>query len=246
LDPAPAPWRTIESSPPGGSTDDGVAAGSSARPSRTALAIFALAGLVVLASFVVAVGSGAGGSLEVDGGSPAAVVSDPGGAGPGAADGSAPVDGDRVVVEIVGAVAHPGVFHLPVGARIGDLVEAAGGFGPRVDTTRASSLNLAAVLKDGDQVRVPSRDDAPIATPPSAAAGGSGSGAGSGPSAPVDLNRATSAELEALPGIGPVTAGKIVASREAAGRFVAVEDLRTRKLVGEKLFEQLKPLVTVG
>ncbi len=182
----------------------------------------------------------------VDGGTSAVPSADPRGTGAApVALGGEPV----VVVEIVGAVERPGVFRLPAGARVGDLVDAAGGFGPRVDTERAGSLNLAAVLKDGDQVRVPSRDDAPPTRAPAAAADPGvpgGTGAGAGPAAPVDLNRATNAELEALPGIGPVTAAKIIASREDTGRFATVEDLRTRKLVGEKLFEQLKPLVTVG
>jgi competence protein ComEA len=152
-----------------------------------------------------------------------------------------------IVVEIVGAVRQPGVFKLPVGSRIGDLVQAAGGYGPRLDATRASlDLNLAAKLADGDRVVVPSRDDTASSTSGTAPGGGSGSGpsAGVGGAAVVDLNRATSAELEALPGIGPVTAGKIITSREEQP-FTAVDDLRTRKLVGAKTFDGLKDLVSV-
>jgi len=132
------------------------------------------------------------------------------------------------------------VYHLPSGARIGDAITAAGGFGPRVAANRVSAeLNLAAPLLDGDRVLVPSRDDA---SPPGGTSGGTGTRASPGL---VDLNRATEAELDALPGIGPVTAAKIVASRRETP-FRSVDELRSRGLVGQKTFDKLRPLITVG
>jgi competence protein ComEA len=198
-------------------------------------------------AFVLAFGAGSAGSVEVDGGVP---FSSPRSSEGGAAfvSGSAAPDATLVVVEIVGAVDHPGVFRLPAGSRVGDLVAAAGGFGARVDTERAArDLNLASALHDGDQIRVPSRDDPAASAGSNAGSGGSGAsggGVGSGMSGPVSLNKATAEELDTLPGIGPVTAAKIIASREETP-FTAVDDLRTRKLVGEKTFGQIKDLVTV-
>ena len=143
----------------------------------------------------------------------------------------------EILVDVTGAVVEPGLYRLGAGARVGAAIEAAGGYSPRADVDRiGAELNLAAVLADGDQVRVPSRDDAAPSHPPTGGGGGGGL---------VNLNDASQAELEALPGIGPVTAGKIVEAR-AEARFRTVDELRERGLVGEKTFEQIRPLVTAG
>jgi competence protein ComEA len=194
--------------------------------------------LLAVVAFFLAFGTGSGGTVILEGGAPLGSVPSAAIGVAGGATGSAP----DLIVEIVGAVVRPGVYRVPPDSRIGDLVEAAGGYGARVDADRASQeLNLAALVHDGDKIRVPSRDDEVGVGQP--ASGSAASDAGD-PDGRVDLNRATSAELEALPGIGPVTAGKILTSRDEQP-FVAVEDLRTRKLVGEKTFETIKGLVAV-
>jgi competence protein ComEA len=246
VDPSPTPWRVLEDpvGPAAAAADDPGPrrSGILAIPKTTVLAGGAAA-LLAITAFALALGSGSSGSVAVVGSAPF------GSGSPRASSGAAsdPVDGDRVVVvEIVGAVSHPGVFRMPDGARVGDLLSAAGGYGPRVDAGRAArDLNLAAPLHDGDQIRVPSRDDTAVAGSAPPAGGGIGSAGGGGATAgPIDLNRATAAELDVLPGIGPATAAKIIASRDGQP-FAAIEDLRTRKLVGEKTFANLKDLVTV-
>jgi competence protein ComEA len=248
MDPSAAPWRVLESAAAPAVDGDGApgrldppARGFLVSPVTAAAAVGAI--VLVVTAFLLASTGATEGVLQVEGATSLAPIRGAAGSAiPGQADVSSGGNPNLVVVEIAGAVRRPGVFRLPTGSRIGDLIDAAGGYGPRLDAERASrDLNLAARLSDGDRVTVPSRDDV-IPTAPGT--GGDGTPAGHGAPDVVDLNRATSAELEALPGIGPVTAGKIISSREAQA-FTAVDDLRTRKLVGAKTFEALKDLVSV-
>jgi len=153
---------------------------------------------------------------------------------------------DAIVVEVAGAVMRPGLYTLAAGARAGDAIAAAGGYGPRVDAGLAGrTLNLAAILRDGDRVRVPSRDDPPgPGTPSGLPAADTSPSTGSVPASLLDLNRATVPDLEALPGIGPATAAKIIASRSERP-FASVEELLVRKLVSSKVLESIRGRITV-
>ncbi|HUQ17803.1 MAG TPA: SLBB domain-containing protein [Candidatus Saccharimonadales bacterium] len=135
-----------------------------------------------------------------------------------------------LVIDVAGAVARPGVFRLPPGARVVDAVAAAGGFTADADRT---SINQAAPLRDGARVYVPRPGEPPPA-------GSSGSEA----ERKVNLNLAGAAELEGLPGIGPSTAARIVHSREGKP-FARADDLQTRGLVSPRVFADLRDSVTV-
>ena len=239
------PWRVLEvpeDAGAGPASQVGPPGVPQPDPRRT-VALAALGISAILAAAVAAVLVVAGpraGTLALDGGLAGTVA----GAGTFAPD-AALVAGQGLVVDVAGAVLHPGVYHLPAGSRVADAITAAGGFGPRVDALAAPALNLAAPLTDGVQVRVPSRDDAAARGTGSPGTGGGGPGTGGGSGGPVDLNTATATELDSLPGIGPVTAAKIIASREGQA-FSAVAELQTRKLVGASTFTKLAGLVTVG
>jgi competence protein ComEA len=139
----------------------------------------------------------------------------------------------RLVVHVVGAVRRPGLYRLADGARIADALRRAGGATRRADL---SLVNLAAPVSDGTQVVVPRRV--------SAAAGGSGTqGEAAAAGGPVHLNTATLEQLDELPGVGPVTAQKIVDYREQHGAFSSVDDLDAIPGIGPARLEQLRDLV---
>ena len=233
-----APWRALED-PVAGDASDANPQSPGSHPRPFVWVALGTTALLVLIAFWLAA-STSGGTVDVDGSTAVgeAAPSD-GGLGPaasGVARGAPPL-----IVDVQGAVVRPGVVHLPPGSRVGDAIAAAGGFGARVAADRVGrDLNLAALLRDGDKVVVPSRDDP-------APGGGSGGSIGAGAShapGPVDLNRAPASELDALPGIGPVTANKIIAARDERP-FATVDDLRTRKILGAAAFAKIKDLVVV-
>jgi competence protein ComEA len=149
-----------------------------------------------------------------------------------------------VYVHVDGAVVSPGVYALPSGARIFEAIAAAGG---PTDDADARELNLAARVADGQKLVVPALapvaelgdqastpvSAAPVATVPAAA----------GPR--ININTASQRILETLPGIGPVTAGRIIEYRQANGPFTRIEQLRDSRLVNAAIFERIRNLVSV-
>src|SRR3989449_4462046 len=133
------------------------------------------------------------------------------------------------VVDVAGAVAHPGVYHLAAGSRIVDALLAAGGM---TGEAELDALNKAAPVRDGQRIYVPR----PGETVPAGSAG-------SDAQLKIDVNHATAAELEALPGIGPTTAARILRSR-GGHPFTRIEELQTRGLVTARVFADLKDAIT--
>jgi competence protein ComEA len=141
-----------------------------------------------------------------------------------------------VVIDVVGAVRRPGLYRLQQGARIADAVARAGGATTKADL---ALINLAAPLADGEQVVVPKRG----AVAPSAAPSGAGGSAGVPSSGPVHLSTATLEQLDSLPGIGPVTAQKILDYRQKHGAFTSADELDAVSGIGPARLDQLKDLV---
>lgn len=135
--------------------------------------------------------------------------------------------GGEIVVDVVGKVARPGIVTLPRGSRVHEAVEAAGGVkGEKVDT---SGLNMARVLEDGEQI---------VVGAPSESSGAAAPGK-------LNLNQATAEQLDALPGVGPVTAQAILSWRDENGRFSSVDELLDVKGIGDTTLAELRDLVTV-
>ena len=166
------------------------------------------------------------------------------GASPDALSSSAPAS--ELFVDVAGGVARPGLYRLAAGSRGGDAIVAAGGFAPDADAERvAETVNLAAALVDGAKLLIPTRGSAIAAAAAPGESGPNSAAGGATSSGLLDLNRATQAELEELPGIGPVTAERIIAAR-AEAPFTSLEDLVTRDVVGQSVLEKIRALVTVG
>ncbi|MGN6031426.1 MAG: helix-hairpin-helix domain-containing protein [Thermomicrobiales bacterium] len=141
-----------------------------------------------------------------------------------------------ITVHIDGAVVHPGVVTLPAGARLDEAISAAGGLAPDADVSR---LFLAARVGDGERITIPRQErasDSTAGTPEQSEAG----------VGRLNLNTATVAQLEELPGVGKVLAERIVSYRDAHGPFTSVDQLTNVEGIGPSLLEKLRPLVTVG
>ena len=140
----------------------------------------------------------------------------------------------RLVVHVAGAVNRPGLYELDDGSRIDDAIAEAGGAKPKA---ALELVNLAAPIADGQQVLVPLRG--------AVAAAGGESGGPAGPAGKVSLNSATINQLDALPGIGPVTAQQIIDFRTANGGFGSIEELDAVPGIGPARLEQLRELVSL-
>jgi competence protein ComEA len=138
-----------------------------------------------------------------------------------------------LVIDVVGAVRRPGLLRLPQGSRIADAVARAGGATRKADL---ALVNLAAPLADGTQIVVPTRAPAASGAPAGTSA--------AAPAGPVHLNTATLEELDGLPGVGPVTAQKILDFRAQHGAFANVDELDAIPGIGPKRLDELRDLVT--
>ena len=146
------------------------------------------------------------------------------------------VEAPKVMVDVAGGVKAPGVYELPATSRVVDAITAAGGTLPGTDT---SDINLARIIKDGEQVYVE------IETPANLPTQSTPIREVKKKTGPININRATAGELDSLPGIGPVLASRIIDYRKANGPFISIEDLQKVSGIGSAKFAQFKSKVRV-
>lgn len=146
----------------------------------------------------------------------------------------------QIVIDVAGEVVKPSVYLLPEGTRIFQAIEAAGGLGPKADT---SNVNLAAILYDGSKLYIPKKNEKVNVVQTSSNQGSFDISAEPGK---VNINTADSTELQKLSGVGPATAEKILAYRRDYGRFNKIEDLMNVSGIGEKTFAKLKSQISIN
>jgi competence protein ComEA len=154
---------------------------------------------------------------------------------------ASPTPEPTILVHVLGAVNQPGVVALPVGARVRDAIAASGGL---TDEANPGELNLAQLLFDGAQLVI-GNNSSPRGEVNSESGSGGSSGTTGAATTRLNLNTATAAQLETLPGVGPVTAERIIAWREQHGRFTNAAELQEISGIGVKTYAQLEPYVTV-
>lgn len=203
---------------------------------------------------LLGVGAAVVATVATPGGEVVAVPTSAEGAGPGSGEGSADpgADGEAgfgeapvVVLHVLGAVVDPGIVELPLGSRVVDAIAAAGG---PTDDADLAAVNLARVVADGEQLRVPAVGESPPAGAGSGSGSGSGSGgapSGAGADGRININTADAAGLEQLPGVGPAIAARIIAWREQNGPFRSVDELTAVSGIGQKTLDGLRDQATV-
>lgn len=183
------------------------------------LALFGAVGAVVAAGFLVGVHHGSPEPIEL----------------PFAADEAplpvATTQPSLLKVHLAGAVRRPGLYDVPAGSRVGDLVDTAGGLGAAADD---AAVNLAERLSDGQQIYVPVEGEVPA-----------GDRSGSDSAGPIDVNTATASQLDELPGIGPSLAAAIIAYRTEHGPFATLDALEQVPGIGHSKLSRLRPHATV-
>lgn len=207
-------------------------------------AIVAVLVVAVIAAVLITTMATGGVSKWSGGGGPDIALSLPQASTPttlggGPTPGGAVAPGGPLHVHAAGAVVRPGVVEVPAGARVSDVVTAAGGATAEADL---DAINLAALVNDAERVYIPRHGEA---MPTAIGVGGNTASSTSGESSIVNINQADQTQLEALPGVGPATAKAIVDYRTQHGPFAAVDDLLNVRGIGPAKLEQIKPFARV-